>query len=274
MWKMNQSARYCSELQELHHRMRQLEKRMAIADSRVHSHARRIHSSRKVATAGLAGLLLIALSSLAAPPREPWQRYQEPKKEHRVTAPFEVLDDQENLILRIIDEGTTHAFLFYPAGTSLNNQGAEAALMASIPAGGHVFFKAQTPNEAAAAVFGIVNDTTPTMVLRYGGRDRNLVSLAVTSGKPDLDLNDGAGTTLVDLGQEDSGGGGLMLTNGTGGTIMQAGAVAPGVGTVTVWPQGGAGYPLTAPIAGGAFALKEANRLPGTFICGSGCAGK
>ena len=91
---MNQRTRNSSELQRLHHRMRQLEKRMAIAEYGVHSNTRRIQGSRKIATAGMVGLLLIALSSLAASPRESWQRYQEPKKVHRVTAPFEDLDDQ------------------------------------------------------------------------------------------------------------------------------------------------------------------------------------
>jgi hypothetical protein len=95
----------------------------------------------------------------------------------------------------------------------------------------------------------------------------------LVNGRPTLNLSDMGGNVLVELGEGEHGAGRLMLTNSGGGTIMQAGTEEKtGVGVVAVWPQGPGGFLPTAPIAGGAFALKEGNRLPGTFICGVGCA--
>jgi len=263
---MNQPDLNSNELQQLRRRMRQIERDMTNAESRLRGLGRGVGRSLGAGRAGLV-LLLVVTALIPLTKAQEWWR-------PGYLAPFQVLDDQGHLIVQIFKDGSANVFGLYPPG-KLPDKPGQPALGAAVAEGGHVFFKALMPsNVNVNAVLGVTGGTNPGMALRSGGSSPNRLVMAADKGKPDLDLLDSAGRTLVDLGQEDSGGGGLMLTNGTGGTIMQAGAIGPGVGAVAVWPQGGGGYPLTAPIAGGAFALKEENRLPGTFICGGGCAGK
>jgi tetrahydromethanopterin S-methyltransferase subunit G len=278
---MNQQTPAPDELHDLRKRMQKLEGRMTVANSRVQALGRQVRISRGFGGVGLVvSLLVIALTSLAAAPQ---RRGDAPAVErHQFMAPFEVLDDQENLILKISADGPIHWLGLYPAGTSPKDADrSKAALYASISQEGTVF-RALTPGSVNGTVAFGIDGGTPGLALRYGGDSVRRLAMAVPNGAPDLNLMDATGRVLVDLGSGESGGdigpgesggGRLMLTNGAGGTIMQAGTTATGVGTVTVWPQGRGGFLPTAPIAGGAFALKEANRLPGTFICGVGCAG-
>jgi hypothetical protein len=196
--------------------------------------------------------LIVVTSSAAAPPL------------HQVKAPFRVFDAGGNLALEVKDN--PHSVGLYRPDNQI-----VPAVIASAPAAGHHFFKTETPDQNVQAAFGIVDGNTPTMVLRYGGPDHNLLTMAVANEVPCLNMSSADGRVVAGLCQGESGGGSLMLTNGAGGTIMQAGTTARGVGSVTVFPERPAGSLPVAPIAAGAFALREENRLPGTFICGTGC---
>jgi hypothetical protein len=239
--------------QDLRMQVEQLEIRMTAASCKVGVLRRQIQMARAVgAAAVLPWLFLIALTSLAAPGVQ------------RVKAPFRVLDDKNHVIFEV-NAGTHSLGLYRP--DSQNTPG----VIAAAPAGGHVFFKTLTPDSKTQAAFGIVDGKTPTMNLRHGGDDHNLLSMAVVDGAPHLNMASADGKNILELGEGKSRGGVLSLTNGDGGTVMQAGINLNDVGSVAVFPQApGFGLPV-APIAGGAFALREEYRLPGTFICGTGC---
>lgn len=279
---MNRPTLVSRELHDLRKQIEQIETRVATAHSRVHALGRQVRISRGLSGLGTVFLLLvIALTSLAAAPQKRGDQIVSAPYD----APFDILDDQGDLILRVRqlsapdpNGSSTHSNILtlYPTGVSPSDSAPGAGLVASISDNGHVFFKAAMPrNGNVNATFGVVGAKNAGVVLRYGGNFPTRLAMDVADGKPDLNLSDAAGTVVLELGEEESGGGRLMLTNGSGGTIVQAGTeLESGVGAVAVWPQGPGGGLLVAPVAGGAFALKEANRLPGTFICGVGCAGQ
>jgi hypothetical protein len=272
MQGMNQQTLAPGELHVLRKQIEQLETRMTMAHSRVHALGRQVRISRGFSGLGTVFLLLvIALTSIAAAPQ---RRSDEPLSGPTTyEAPFEILDGQEDLILKVGTDSSLgfNSLKLYPTGAS---DSSPATLIAGIAEKGHVFFKAAMWwNQNVNATIGVEGGTNAGLVLRYGGSFPTRLAMDVVNGKPVLNLSDFAGKVLVELGQGDYGGSRLMLTNGAGGTIMQAGTTENGVGEVAVWPQGPGGFLPTAPIAGGAFALKEQNRLPGTFICGVGCAG-
>ncbi|HYL92623.1 MAG TPA: hypothetical protein VEW69_05645 [Alphaproteobacteria bacterium] len=162
-----------------------------------------------------------------------------------VTAPFQVMDSGKKLLFEVTNQ---HEMFVY------NSAGNYAQLLAVAPANNNAFFKAQWPDQQYSAAFGVVGGKTPTMGLRYAGDIR--LAMAVTGGKPSLELTNGKG--IFNLGQGESGGGRLVLMDAAGNNKVQAGITPTGAGAVQVFPNG-KGFSFIG--------------LPGTFICGQGCGG-
>jgi hypothetical protein len=169
-----------------------------------------------------------------------------PLAESPAKAPFEVVDENNKIILRIAEERSLAVFRPQDQQTP--------ALIASAPAEGHAFFKVQA-GQGQVAVLGVAAGKTPEMELRSGGVSKVLI--AAEGGKPSLELLNGK-TPLLQLGQGERGAGRLQIEDASGKIMVQAGTTPNGVGAVSTYTQ--------AP-PGGQFV-----RVPNSFICGVGCA--
>jgi hypothetical protein len=162
----------------------------------------------------------------------------------KVMAPFEVVDEAGKTIFRV--RANPHSFeMANPAGQTV-------VWGSALEAGG--FFKTRSSASFPEVVMGSSGS--------YGGfviRDAEQqprASLALTGGKPSLELSNENHVGIVSVMQGSSGGGHIQLGNAAGNSMVQAGITAGNCGKVET-------YPLRPPAA--------VVGVPGSWILGKGC---
>lgn len=91
------------------------------------------------------------------------------------------------------------------------------------------------------------------------GDQKTAVSLTADADTPTMNL-EANGVTMAEVGVGSFKAGHLLLTDASGGTVVDAGMTVNGPGAVQTYPNGGQGEARTF------------FGLPGTFICGVGCS--
>jgi hypothetical protein len=133
-------------------------------------------------------------------------------------------------------------------GAHIIKMGENKAGMGSVIAGAEISDTGeQTGNTAAMGV----TEEGPMLALREGGNTRAAIS--VYEGLSHVNVMSADGIAVGGLSSGPTGGV-LALTDNAGGTIVQAGAAAPGVGVVEAYPVTGVGSGLIP--------------IPGTYIKG------
>lgn len=170
---------------------------------------------------------------------------------NKVNAPFFVVDGEGKKIFEVVEQDANRGFALYNSQQQRVVIGA-AGLNAS-------FFKAISADNKMQAAFGVVdNGKTPVFALRYGGDTANRIAIAVTDGKPSLDMSNDNNVLIAQVGVGAAGGGYLLLQDAKKQPSVLFGVTAKNAGKVITYPNSGVG----ASIAG----------LKGTMICGlAGC---
>jgi len=149
---------------------------------------------------------------------------QSPGPANRVTAPFEVVDQEGNPIFRVREDPRGFA-LMVPSGEIV-------AVSSALPTGG--FFKALSADQSRVVITA-VNGDNAFVAVREGDEPRGTLTL-LGDGKPYLVLTNDNGTEILALTQGESGGGYIQLTDASGTPTLEAGTTAAGVGVVRAGP--------------------------------------
>ena len=216
--------------------IRDLERRLKVARRALRREELRVHCDVAIDRAATLAVFLVLGVAFAAAVEPP---------PSRVKAPFTVVDGN-NPVFTVLAAPVPLFMLFTPS----QKFGAGARIAGPMP-------EMTAYSKDAMADIGLVEGSKPTVDL---SADTAHVSLtADADGEPTLDLTNGNGVVVAEVGWGELKAGHLYLTDPGGGTVVDAGMTTNGNGAVQTFPNGGK-------MPGRTFF-----GLPGTFICGVGC---
>jgi len=224
---------------DLQSKIQEFESRLARAKSDLQRIRSRALRPARVAPFALAIVVGAFLFMAAAPPP------------NKINAPFLVVDSGGKKIFEVVETDLSRGFGLYNSNEQRVVLGA-AGLDTT-------FFKALSADNQMQAAMGVVNNgKTPVFTLRYGGDTASRIAIAVTEGKPSIDMNNDMNVLIAQAGVGAAGGGYVLLLDTKKQPSVLFGVTAKNAGKVITYPNSGVGGAMVG--------------LKGTMICGlAGC---
>lgn len=224
---------------DLQSKIQQLQSRLEQAKSDLQSIRRRTLRPAGIAPLALAVAASAVLFMAAAPPPD------------KVKAPFFVVDAAGKKIFEVVETDIARGFGLY-------NSSEQRVVIAGAGLDA-TFFKAISADNQMQASMGVVDHgKTPVLTLRYGGDAANRVTVAVTDGKPSMDMKNDKDVLIAQAGVGSAGGGYVLLLDTKKQPSVLFGVTAKNSGKVITYPNSGVGGDMAG--------------LKGTMICGqAGC---